>query len=260
MDVRLDGRAALITGASRGLGLAMAKKFASSGADVAICARRGDVLEEARAEIAAESGGKTVALVCDVSDASALKSMFDRVIGALGKVDILVNNAGSSVSGDFETITDEMWQSDMELKLFGAVRLARLALPGMKERKWGRIINILNAGAKAPRPRGAPTHVTRAAGMALTKVLAGEFAPFGVLVNGLCTGSIVTDQVVGQRDRSGKNISIEEFIADKGKGIPLGRLGTAEEYANMACFLASDAASYITGCAINVDGGWSPVV
>jgi NAD(P)-dependent dehydrogenase (short-subunit alcohol dehydrogenase family) len=260
MDVRMDGRCALITGASRGLGFAMAKKFAESGADVAICARREDVLEQARAEIAALGGGKTVALVCDVSDAAALEAMFAGVLKALGKVDILVNNAGSSVSGDFESITDEIWQSDMELKLFGAIRLARLALPGMKQRKWGRIINILNAGAKAPRPRGAPTHVTRAAGMALTKVLAGEFAPFGVLVNGLCTGTIVTDQIHGQLARSGKNISVEEFIEKKGRAVPLGRMGTAEEYASMACFLASEQASFISGCAINVDGGWSPVV
>ncbi len=260
MDVRMDGRAALITGASRGLGLAMAKKFACSGADVAICARRGDVLEEARAEVAAVSGGKTAALVCDVSDASALKTMFDDVIAGLGRIDILVNNAGSSATGNFEDITDEMWQQDLDLKLFAAIRLSRLALPGMKERKWGRIINILNIGAKAPRPRGAPTHVTRAAGMALTKVLASEFAPFGVLANALLTGSIVTDQVVGQHARADTASSLDDFIADKGKGIPLGRLGTAEEYANMACFLASDAASYITGNAINVDGGMSPVM
>ena len=260
MDVPMDGRCALITGASRGLGLAMAKKFASSGADVAICARRGDVLEDARAEVAAVSGGKTVALVCDVSDASALETMFDGVIAALGKVDILVNNAGSSATGNFEDITDEMWQQDLDLKLFATIRLARLALPGMKERRWGRIINILNIGARAPGKRGAPTHVSRAAGLALTKVLAGDGAPFGVLANALLTGSIVTDQVVGQHARADTRSSLDDFIADKGKGIPLGRLGTAEEYANMACFLASDAASYITGTAINVDGGMSPVM
>ncbi len=260
MDVRMDGRVALITGASRGLGLAMAKKFASSGADVAICARRGDVLEEARAEIAAESGGKIRAFRCDVSDGAQIDTLFAAAIAGLGRIDILVNNAGSSATGNFEDITDEMWRQDLDLKLFAANRLSRLALPGMKSRGWGRIINILNIGARAPGASGAPTHVSRAAGLALTKVLAGDGAPFGVLANALLTGSIVTDQVVGQHARADTDSSLDDFIAEKGRGIPLGRLGTAEEYANMACFLASDAASYITGTAINVDGGMSPVM
>ncbi len=261
MECRMDGRVALITGGSRGLGLAMAKRFAQSGADVAVCARRADVLEEARAEIeVARNGAKVAVLACDMNHADQVTSMFNEVVTQLGKVDILVNNAGSSVSGPFESITDEVWQTDLELKLFGAIRLSRLALPGMKERKWGRIINILNVGAKAPRVRGTPTHVSRAAGMALTKALASEFGPHGVLVNGLCTGRIVTDQVVGEHERADTNLSLEDFIAEKGKPVPLGRMGTAEEFANMACFLASEQGSYINGTAINVDGGWAPVV
>lgn len=260
MDVRMDGRVALITGASRGLGLAMAKKFAFSGADVAICARRGDVLEAARAEIAAESGGKIRAFRCDVSDGAQIDTLFAAAIAALGKVDILVNNAGSSATGNFEEITDEMWRQDFDLKLFATIRLTRLALPGMKSRGWGRIINILNIGARAPGARGAPTHVSRAAGLALTKVLAGDGAPFGVLANALLTGSIVTDQVVGQHERAKSNLSLEDYIVEQGRRIPAGRLGTAEEYANVACFLASDAASYVTGTAINIDGGTSPLM
>ena len=160
----------------------------------------------------------------------------------------------------FEEVSDEVWQADLDLKLFAAIRLARLALPGMKQRRWGRIINILNIGAKAPRATGAPTVVTRAAGMALTKVLAGDGAPHNVLVNALLTGSVVTDQVVRQHRRAGGKGTVEEFIVEKGKTIPIGRMGTAEEYANVACFLASDAGSYVTGTALNVDGGMSPVV
>jgi NAD(P)-dependent dehydrogenase (short-subunit alcohol dehydrogenase family) len=186
--------------------------------------------------------------------------VWEQAQAGLGKVDILVNNAGTSATGAFESITDETWQADFELKLFAAVRLARLALPGMKERRWGRILNVLNTGAKAPPAGGAPTAVTRAAGMALTKVLAGECAPHNVLVNALCTGILVSEQWERRHQRTGGDQPFEQFVAEMGRQVPLGRMGDPQEFANLACFLASDAASYITGCAINVDGGRSPVV
>jgi NAD(P)-dependent dehydrogenase (short-subunit alcohol dehydrogenase family) len=153
-----------------------------------------------------------------------------------------------------------MWNEDLGVKLFGAIRMTRLAFPPMKERRWGRIINIVTVGGKAPRAGNAPTAVTRAAGMAMTKVLAGEGAPYNVLVNGLCTGRIITDQTTRGHKRDAPDMPWEDYLKERGKEIPLGRLGTAEEYANMACFLASDAASYITGTAINIDGNLSPVV
>lgn len=260
MDVRMDGRKALITGGSRGLGYAMALKFAQSGADIALVARREDVLETARAEIAQATGRKIWARSCDVADGDALADLHGEMVKEFGNADILVNNAGSSIRGRFENITDEMWQADLDLKLFGAIRLARLCLPAMKAQRWGRILNILNIGARAPRAQGAPTQVTRAAGLALTKVLAGDGAPHGVLVNALLTGTIVTDQIRRRHERSDGSLTLPEFIADSGKHIPLGRMGTAEEYANVACFLASDAGSYVTGTAVNIDGGMSPVI
>jgi NAD(P)-dependent dehydrogenase (short-subunit alcohol dehydrogenase family) len=128
----------------------------------------------------------------------------------------------------------------------------------MKERRWGRIINVLNIGAKAPRAGSAPTSITRAAGLALTKVLAGEGGPHNVLVNALLVGFIASDQHVQTAKRTG--VALEDYVSARAKGIPLGRIGRAEEFANIACFLASDAGSYITGSAINVDGGSSPVV
>ena len=149
---------------------------------------------------------------------------------------------------------------DLELKLFGAIRLTRQVFPGMIERRWGRIINILNTGAKAPPPTGAPTVVSRAAGMALTKILAGEGAPHNVLVNAMLVGKIISDQIARRHASLETNQSLEDYIAESGKIVPMGRMGTAAEFANMACFLASDAGSYITGTAINVDGGFSPVV
>jgi len=260
MDVRMDGKVALITGGSRGLGRAMALKFAEAGAKVAITARRADVLDEARAEIAGQTKAPFAAFPCDVSQADQIEGMFASVISEFGQLDILVNNAGQSQTGAFEEITDAVWQADLDLKLFAVIRLTRLAFPGMKARRWGRILNVLNTGAKVPRPGGAPTAVSRAAGMALTKVLAGEGAPYNVLVNALCTGSLVTDQIVRRHQNQASDVSLEDYIAEQGKAIPLGRMGDAEEYANMACFLASDAGSYVTGTAINVDGGRCPVV
>lgn len=262
MDIRLDGRAALITGGSEGLGKGMALKFAASGADVAILARRPDALEAAKAEIEAAGGGNVVAVSCDLLDAAATASAFAEAEAALGKIDILVNNAGTSRAKPFEDITDDEWHEDLELKLMAAVRLCRHALPGMKERRWGRIVNVLNIGAKAPRPGGAPTAVSRAAGLALTKVLAGDGAPHNVLVNALMVGLIKSGQWERAHDRAETSETYEVFVqgmADD-RNIPLGRIGETEEFANIACFLASDAAGYITGTSINVDGGWSPVV
>jgi 3-oxoacyl-[acyl-carrier protein] reductase len=258
MDIKLTGKKALVTGASFGLGFTMAQTFAEAGADVAILARRQGPLDEAAAAIAARGGREVVAIACDVRRADDIAAAFARVTQAFGRVDILVNNAGTSNAHPFDTVTDAQWQEDIDLKLFAAIRLARLVWPQMRERKWGRIINVLNTGAKAPRPASAPTSVTRAAGMALTKVLAGEGAPHGILVNAVLVGFIESDQWVQRAAKTG--VPLEDFLANMGKEIPLGRVGTAQEFANMACFLASDAASYITGTAINVDGNRCPVV
>src|ERR1700683_5418335 len=182
MQIRLDGRVALITGGSLGMGKAMAQKFATAGADVAIVARRPEPLADAVREITA-AGGRCHAYPGDISKAEEINRVFAAVCRDLARVDILVNNAGASRTGKFEELTDEVWQADFDLKVFAAIRLARLALPGMKQRRWGRIINVLNIGAKTPGPGSAPTTVMRAAGMALMKVLAGEGAPYNVLVN-----------------------------------------------------------------------------
>jgi 3-oxoacyl-[acyl-carrier protein] reductase len=260
MDIKLTGRKALVTGGSKGIGLAIATTFAEAGADVAIMARQQGALDEAAATITARRGGKALAVVCDVRRADAIEAGFARVMQAFGHVDILVNNAGTSNAHPFESVTDAQWQEDLDLKLFAAIRLARLAWPQMKSRNFGRIINILNIGAKAPRPASAPTSVSRAAGMALTKVLAGEGAPHGILVNGMLVGLIDSDQHKRRHAREGSNESYDEFTAKMGAGVPLGRIGKAEEFAAMACFLCSDHAAFTTGTAINMDGGATPVV
>ena len=260
MEISLAGRAAIVTGGSRGLGLAIATSFAASGADVAILARRPDVLAEAKEAITRTAKGRVAAFACDVSQASEIARAHAEVTASLGRVDILVNNAGTSRHGAFEDLTDETWQEDLDLKLFAAIRLTRLVWPGMKERRWGRVINVLNIGAKAPAARGAPTAVSRAAGMALTKILAGEGAPHNILVNALLVGIIVSEQWERRHATEGANASFDDYIARMGESVPLKRMGKPEEFASVACFLASDAASYVTGTAINVDGGRSPVV
>jgi NAD(P)-dependent dehydrogenase (short-subunit alcohol dehydrogenase family) len=258
MEVSLAGRTAVITGGSKGIGLAIATRFSASGADVAIIARGRGALDEAVKTIGAGAKGKVAAIAGDVGVAADIKRAYDEAMTALGKIDIIVNNAGTSRTGAFEDITEEIWRDDFEQKLFAAIRLTRLVWPQMKERRWGRVINTLNIGAKAPRARSAPTSITRAAGLALTKVLAGEGAPHNVLVNALLVGFIEADQHVQAAAKAG--IALKDYVSARTKEIPLGRIGRAEEFANIACFLASDAGSYITGTAINVDGGRSPVV
>ena len=258
MEVSLAGRTAVITGGSKGIGLAIATRFAASGADVAVIARGRGALDEAVTTIGAGAKGKVAAIAGDVGVAADIKRAYDEAMTAFGKIDIIVNNAGTSRTGAFEDITDEIWRDDFDQKLFAAIRLTRLVWPQMKERRWGRVINTLNIGAKAPRARSAPTSITRAAGLALTKVLAGEGAPHNVLVNALLVGFIEADQHVQAAAKAG--IDLKDYVSARTKEIPLGRIGRAEEFANIACFLASDAGSYITGTAINVDGGRSPVV
>lgn len=262
MNHTLATRTALVTGGSLGLGKAMAKEFHSHGANVAILARREDPLRLARDEIEEAGNGQALVkhYVCDVTDPIAIKTTVDQVTKDIGDIDILVNNAGKSEAHAFLDVTDEIWQNDLDLKLFAAVRLARLVFPGMCERKWGRIINILNIAAKAPGPRSAPTSVSRAAGMALTKVLSGEGAPHNVLVNALLIGRIESDQSRRAYEFSKQSTSYEEFLAQAGKSLPMKRMGEAKECASVAMFLVSEGASYLTGCAINMDGGLSQVV
>jgi len=258
MNIDLTGRSAIVTGGSKGIGLAVAARFAASGADVAIVARGRAGLDEAAMTIGATARGKVLALQGDVAVASDISRTYEQAMQAFGKLDIVMNNAGESRTGAFEQITDEMWREDFDQKLFAAIRLTRLAWPQMKERRWGRVINTLNIGAKAPRGGSAPTTITRAAGMALTKVLAGEGAPHNILVNALLVGLIEADQHVRRAAQTG--VDLKDYMDARGREIPLGRMGRAEEFANIACFLASDEASYITGTAINVDGGRSPVM
>ncbi len=261
MQLSVEGRAALITGGSKGLGLAMGLAFAGAGGKVALVARGAEALAKAEAELRAAAPGAEVATVAaDVSTAEGCERAFRGAEAAFGRVDILVNNAGTSQRGPFAEVSDALWQADLDLKLFAAIRLCRLAMPGMRARRWGRIINVLTIVAKAPPAEGAPKAVSRAAGMALTKVLANEGAKDNVLVNALLVGIIESDQWARRHAADKRGVTWDEWKAEMGKPVPVGRLGRPEEFAGLALYLCSQVGGYVTGTAINVDGGRSPVV
>ena len=263
MDLGLHGKVAIVTGGSEGIGKAAAASMATEGADVVIAARRADVLESAAEEIRAVSRHRVLALPTDVMVAEQVRNLMDTTMSQLGRVDILVNNAGTSAGGPFLSVSDEGWQHDLDLKLYGAIRASRIAVPIMREQGGGRIINVTNLGAKAPGAASVPTSVSRAAGVALTKAMSKEFAADNILVNTVCIGLIKSGQhetrFKAMRE-SDPDLTLDKFYADMGGRVPLGRVGEGEEAGDVIAFLASDRASYLTGIAVNIDGGTSPVV
>ncbi len=262
MDTNMIGRTVLVTGGSLGIGRAIGAACYAAGARVALVARRQGPLDEAcqaLGELAAPEGAAVRGFACDVADGEAVEDVCAAVESAFGAVDVLVNNAGQSAAKPLLEISDAEWQADIDLKLLAAVRFARRLWPAMEAQRWGRIINLLNVYAKAPGAGTAPTSVTRAAGMALTKVLSAEGAPHNILVNALLIGFIKSDQIRRRYEASGSEQSLDEFVAAAGARLPMGRMGEAEEVANLALFLASEGGSYVTGCAINMDGGLSRV-
>ena len=257
MELGLKGKVAAITGGTEGIGRASAQRFAREGAKVAICARHADSVQQTAEEIA-KLGAEVLGVTADVSKADDVERFMTAVIQRFGRLDILVNNAGTSIAGAFDSVGDAMWQADLDLKLFGAIRCARLAIPHMKKQGGGRIINLTTVGGKQPGANSLPTTVTRAAGLALTKALSKELAPHNILVNTVCIGKIKSGQHERRYQREG--ISADEYYTRVAKDIPLKRVGEAEEVANVIAFLASDAASYVTGSSLNLDGGISGVL
>lgn len=260
MQIDLSGRTALVTGASSGIGKAVAGRLVRSGATVLLMARGEEALAHTVAEIGRGGPGGAEGIVCDVTDAEGVRRAVARAEEKYGRIDILVNNAGSSFRRPFAEMSRDDMIADLDLKLFAAVRLGQLVLPAMKAQRWGRIINVVSINAKAPEGASAPTTLSRAAGLALTKAMSRELAPWNILVNALCVGKIKSGQWERRHRQEAPGMAYEDYLRPVSETIPLGRLGEAEEFANVACFLASDAASYVTGTAINVDGGLSPVV
>ena len=263
MELGLSGKVALITGGSDGIGKATAIAMGHEGVRVAVCARNSDRLERAASEIRGLTGGEVLAVPADVRDPAHIERFVDETVRLFGRIDILVNNAGESAGGPLLETDDAIWQGDLDTKLFGALRCSRLAIPHMIEAGGGRIVNVTSIGGKQPEAATGPTTISRAAGIALTKAMSREFAPHGVLVNTVCIGLARSGQFRREWETlqaKGTDLTEDEFYAQAGAGVPLGRIGTAEEVADLITFLASERAGFITGAAINVDGGESAVV
>ena len=254
LDLELTGKIAIVTGGSEGMGRACAERLAREGAKVTICARRKEILENAASAIRAV-GGDVLAVPADVTRPEDVATVVRSTVERFGGIDILVNNAGTSSAAGFDKVDDVTWHQDIELKLMAAVRFCRAVIPLMKQRGGGRIVNVTTVGGKAPAPRALPTSVTRAAGINLTKSLAGEYAADNILVNTVCIGLVKSMQW----ERRAKG-DIEGYYREVAKRVPVGRVGEAAEFGDLVAFLVSARAAYITGTAINFDGGMAAVV
>ncbi|MBI2872062.1 MAG: SDR family oxidoreductase [Chloroflexi bacterium] len=263
MEMGLKGKVAIVTGGSDGIGKAAAESLAREGASVVICARRPDVLEEAASDIAASTGGAVLPVQADVTRTQDIENVVNRAVERFGRVDILVNNAGASAAASFEAVDDKAWQADMDLKFYAAIRFSRLVIPHMKRVGGGRIINVTNLGGKAPRASSVPTSVSRAAGIALTKALSKDLAAYHILVNTVCIGLIESGQHRRRWERAkaqDPSLTLEAWYERLGKGVPVGRVGKAQEAGDVICFLASERASFLSGTSVNIDGGSSAVI
>ncbi len=258
LELGLKGKVAIVTGASEGLGRATAERFARCGAKVAMAARRPDVLEPAAQAIQKATGAEILARPTDVTKLADLETLVAAVTQRFGGVDVLVNNAGTSSAAGLGAVTDEMWQYDWDLKVMAAIRLARLVIPWMKARGGGAILNVTTIGGNLHAAKALPTWATRAAGINFTKSLANEHAADGIRVNTICLGVVKS----AQWTRRFKGGDLDAFYADmaKQRRIPVGRLGEAEEFADLAAFLVSERARFITGASVNFDGGAAAVV
>jgi 3-oxoacyl-[acyl-carrier protein] reductase len=258
VNLGLRGKVALVAAASRGLGRAVADELAAEGMDLVLCARESGPLEQAATEIVGASGVSVLAERTDVADPAAVEQLVAHGIDRFGRVDVLVTNAGGPPSGPFESLTPSMWEAATRLTLGSAVSLARAVLPGMKSRRWGRIINITSISVKQPVDSLMLSNSLRAAVTGFARTLATEVAPFGVTVNNALPGYTRTERVeqLARASEARGGPSADAVQRGWEAQIPMGRLGEPREFAALVAFLASERASYITGTSVAVDGGW----
>jgi 3-oxoacyl-[acyl-carrier protein] reductase len=257
MDLGLKGKVAMVAGASRGLGFAVARTLAAEGAAVSISSREAGAIARAGAAITAETGAPVLAHAADVRSAAALGEWRDATVRRFGKLDLLFTNSGGPPAGKFADMDDAAWQSGFELLVLSAIRLARLAIPEMRQAGGGAMLLATSSSVKEPIANLTLSNVLRASVSALAKTLAAELAADGIRVNQLIPGRIDTDRLreLDAINAKKAGIAIEEQQKRAAAAIPLGRYGRAEEFGRAAAFLLSDAASYITGATLQVDGG-----
>jgi NAD(P)-dependent dehydrogenase (short-subunit alcohol dehydrogenase family) len=254
-----ERRVAVVTGASAGIGAATVRRLAGLGHAVAFCARDQERVAGLAAEVGA-GGAEVLGVAADMSDAASIDAFLDCATAGLGPADVLVNNVGQSPSRNFLRMTDEDWRGLFDLNLLAAVRCTRAVLPGMRERRWGRIVMIGSAAAKLPSAPLIDYAASKAAMLATAKALAGRYGRDGVLVNSVLPGLILTpmwERAAGEI-AAASDATPADVIARLGTAVPVGRYGTPEEVAEVIAFLVGDGASYVNGAAIDVDGGSNP--
>ncbi len=258
MDLGIKGRAAIVTGASRGIGRETARQFLEEGARVMICGRNAETIEKSRADLAKQTGGEVHAVAADMTKEADIARLVDTAKQKFGTVDILINNAGQMYSGRFAAMTDAGLKEQFETKIFGFLRAIRLVHPIMKAQKWGRIVNIIGGAGKEPDPYMFGSGITNSGLLNITKSLSTEFGEDNVLVNAVCPGWVATN--LWQRNAQGLQQELQVKTEEEARRLAarknsLNRFGKPEELANAIVFLCSERSSYITGVSLNLDGG-----
>jgi len=258
MDFGLKGKVALVAAASQGLGYATARELALEGCSLIICSRTQDSIDRAAEAIRKETNQDVLSIAADVSVTEDIEKLVAAALNRFAKIDILVTNSGGPPAGPFESTTSQSWDAAFRILLNSVIDLSRLVLPGMKERGWGRILNITSIASKQPVDNLILSNSLRAGVTGFAKTLAAEVASFGVTVNNILPGYTRTERLDELIDFLSKKegISADDVRARWEKEIPMRRLGDPREFAALAAFLVSERASYITGSSIAVDGGW----
>ncbi|MFJ7660758.1 SDR family NAD(P)-dependent oxidoreductase [Lysinibacillus sp. NPDC097162] len=255
MELGLKGKVAIITGSSKGIGYYTAMQLVKEGAKVVISARGEKQLQVAAGCIKNETGEDVLFVPTDITKEKDCKRLIERTVEHFGRIDIVINNAGTASAHPFETVSSEVWQSDIDLKVFGAINCSKYAVPHMRKVGGGAIVNVTAVMAKTPPASSLPTTVSRAAGLALTKAMSKDLGKDNIRVNSVCIGLIRSDQIEKLWKKEASELTWEDYSQKVGQTIPLGRVGETQEAANVITFLVSDAASYVTGTAVNIDGG-----
>jgi NAD(P)-dependent dehydrogenase (short-subunit alcohol dehydrogenase family) len=259
MDLHLNGKVVLVTGGTDGLGAALADRLVEEGARVAVCGRDPGRLADTEQRLA-DAGGDALVVRADVTVPADLERFVDAAVTRWGRLDGLVNNAGQSSGGRVDEVSDDEWTADLNLKVLAAVRGTRLVVPHLAAAGGGAIVNVLNIGAKAARAGSLPTSASRAAGLAITKAASRDLGGQGIRVNAVLIGLVASGQWRRSAEAAGQPEKELYRRMLESADIPLGRMGRAGEFADLAAYLLSDRSSYVTGSAVNLDGGASPVL